>query len=119
MINGISFAQGVAIAAGFCSGGILGAFVTTKTEVDKRWGWQPQHTVHESLFERLPFGYLLSACLRIILMAVLWVLTSFVIMRLGGLSRLDRMTKGPYGLGYLVGIFAGKGARYLYLKLKK
>ncbi len=115
---GLSFAQAVAISAGFCSGGVLGAGFTARTEALKRG--IPQISVRP--FERIPFGaaakIVLSASFSITLLAAVMVLICLGIMHIGGLHGLDEKTKIPFGLALLAGAAAAKYVRYLYWRLK-
>jgi hypothetical protein len=114
----ISYVQAVAISALFCSGAVLSACITTRTEALKR-GMPP---VSIGPFERIPFGAaaeaVLSASLSMILVAAMMLLVGLGIMYVGGIHGLDEKARLPFGLALLTGAAATKYARYLYWRSK-
>ncbi len=113
-----SYAQAVAISAGFCSGAVLGACIATRTEALKR-GMPP---VLIGPFERIPLGAaaksVLSASLFMTLVAAMMLLVGLGIMYVGGIHELDEKARLPFRLALLTGAAAAKYARYLYWRLK-
>jgi hypothetical protein len=114
----LSYDQAVAISAGFCSGAILGACITTRTEALKR----RMPPVSIGPFERIPFGAaaraVLSASLSMILVAAMMLLVGLGIMYVAGIQGLDEKARLPFGLALLTGAAAANYARYLYWRLK-
>lgn len=105
------YPQVIAGLAGISSGGILGAFITTKNEMIAR-GVQSQ----ADPLVRVPSTtrVLIGSVATIILLASLVVLVALGILRMSGVDYLGGNLKAIFGLSFLVGAGIGKYGRYLY-----
>lgn len=107
------FPDAVSILAGVCSGGVLGGFITTKSEMGAG-GFQIRVDPLAKIQTGKAIKVFIKAAISIILMACLITFIVLGILRLSGIDYLKGELRTIFIFAFLAGAGIGKYIRYLY-----
>jgi len=116
MLVNLSHSALVVIFAGTCSGTVIGAFLTTQTEVRARQTYSIKPALDGTDYLRGALLLVLSFLGTLVVVSASVVCVGLVILRFGGLDRVPRDLRQHFGLAVLVGASGARYMRYLYWK---
>jgi hypothetical protein len=113
----LSYPELIAILAGLSAGGVIGIFITTEMEARKR-GIEIEVDPLESVGFPTAARAIFRSVISMIIVASVIIIIGLGILHIGGVYYLAEPLRRPFAVALLVGMGAGKLARYLLWRFR-